>query len=1038
MTRLGPFSTILIIACCAMALLLLAFHQSPSVQAQASTATPVKRSSFVGTSMAISATLPQTQATPLASTAMVTIANTTSTNTKTTPPIGYLTFADQPTISGGEFHLQLADLPQAPTGGQYVLWLLSTLTDTYTLCTFTGADDAGADGDVDITGTVDLNLPLLFNEARITLEPLNDQGRASNKITDTTTLTMSERTVLSALPSPSVIERLRPLLHLYGDQTVITATAEATSPMVGVLSAAQIQIDIAVQHTGFLRNALLQDDIPQARRHAEHIINILDGKNGFMFGDLDRNGLAENPGDGVGVRIYLATGKAALPAVADLFTAAATGTESADDLSATIDDSQALIADMFDKALQIYAADTVTEANRFAGELTSLVDNLNTTVDDVHTQTLQLVSYNFYGPPQSVTLSVNPAPGISTPGISTTGISTTGISTTGISTTGISTTGISTTVIATSTVSTTTSATPTPTSLTITITARATTAEPSTTNSVTSTSEITDTATGIAKPTSVIRLRPTNTSTTTATKATTGILVRSTTATPVPTSTPTLPPTPSATPPATATVVPPLPTVESSALTNPQAGTQWQNPLDGVIYIYVPGGSFGMGSESGEAASPKEEPRHEVTVEGFWLQQTETTNADYGRCVAVGECTPPTNERWDDPAFANHPVSDVTWQQANAYAAWAGGRLPTEAEWERSCRGDDARLYPWGNDEPTDERANYNNLIGDTAPVGSYPTGQSPYGLLDLSGNLWEWTSSIEAAYPYVDSDGREDADDTEANRTVRGGSFYYTNYQIRCAARTGFVPNSANEHIGFRLVLDEPYTVVRNPIDGTIYVYVPGGSFGMGSESGEAASPKEEPRHEVTVEGFWLQQTETTNADYGRCVAAGDCTPPTNSRWDDPAFANHPVSDVTWQQANAYAAWAGGRLPTEAEWERSCRGADERIYPWGNDEPTDERANYNNLIGDTAPIGSYPAGQSPYGLLDLSGNLWEWTSSIEAAYPYDASDGREDADDTAANRTVRGGSFYYTNYQIRCAARTGFVPNSANEHIGFRLVLAR
>ncbi len=213
-----------------------------------------------------------------------------------------------------------------------------------------------------------------------------------------------------------------------------------------------------------------------------------------------------------------------------------------------------------------------------------------------------------------------------------------------------------------------------------------------------------------------------------------------------------------------------------------------------------------MGSTAEEAVSPREVPAHDVTVAGFWLGQSETTNAQYARCVAAAVCTPPANERWDDPAYANHPVSDVSWSQATAYATWAGGRLPTEAEWERACRSDDGRRYPWGNDEPDERRSNYNNTVGDTSPVGSYPAGQSAYGLLDLSGNLWEWTSSSEADYPYDASDGREAAPSTTTDsdkRAVRGGSFYYTSYQIRCAARTGFAPTTANEHIGFRLVFD-------------------------------------------------------------------------------------------------------------------------------------------------------------------------------------------------------------------------------------------
>ena len=406
------------------------------------------------------------------------------------------------------------------------------------------------------------------------------------------------------------------------------------------------------------------------------------------------------------------------------------------------------------------------------------------------------------------------------------------------------------------------------------------------------------------------------------------------------------------------------------------------------------------------------------------------------RITPAGICTPPANNRWDDPTFTNHPVRNIDWMQASTYAAWAGGRLPTEAEWERACRADDGRAYPWGDTAPDETLANYKNAIGDSVPVGSYPAGASAFGPLDLSGNLWEWTSSVAADYPYNATDGREDNAPEAGNRAVRGGSFYYTNYQIRCAARTGFAPATASEHIGLRVVLTEPTTVIRNPLDEALYLYVPGGTFQMGALAAEAASPKEEPRHAVTIDSYWLQETEVTNAQYARCVNVGICTPPADDRWADSTFADHPVRGVDWEQANTYAAWVGGRLPTEAEWERACRGSDVHRYAWGNTMPDETLANYNNSVGDTAPVGSYPAGRGGFGHLDLSGNLWEWTSTVETAYPYNATDGREDSAPEAGNRAVRGGSFYYTNYQIRCAARTGFAPATASDHIGLRVVL--
>jgi formylglycine-generating enzyme required for sulfatase activity len=376
----------------------------------------------------------------------------------------------------------------------------------------------------------------------------------------------------------------------------------------------------------------------------------------------------------------------------------------------------------------------------------------------------------------------------------------------------------------------------------------------------------------------------------------------------------------------------------------------------------------------------------------------------------------------------------VAWEQANTYARWAGGRLPTEAEWEKACRGTDGRLFPWGNQPPTAELANYNNNLGETMPVGSTPDGASPYGLLDMSGNVWEWTSSLDRPYPYRADDGREDPT-AEDNRVARGGSFYYTQYQIRCTSHAGFQPTTADQHYGLRIVLSSPGGIWVNPRDEAEYVYVPGGEFTMGASGSEAVAAQERPEHEVTTDGFWMQRTEVTNAQYARCVAAGACTAPANGQWDDPALAEHPVAYVSWEQATAYATWAGGRLPTEAEWEKACRSDDGRLFPWGNESPTDQTANFDNNVGETMPVGSYPDGASPYGILDLSGNVWEWTSTLERPYPYQSDDGREDLA-AAGKRVARGGSFYYTQYQLRCTARSGFSPTTANPHFGIRVVV--
>ncbi|GAB4570386.1 MAG: formylglycine-generating enzyme family protein [Anaerolineae bacterium] len=183
--------------------------------------------------------------------------------------------------------------------------------------------------------------------------------------------------------------------------------------------------------------------------------------------------------------------------------------------------------------------------------------------------------------------------------------------------------------------------------------------------------------------------------------------------------------------------------------------------------------------------------------------------------------------------------------------------------------------------------------------------------------------------------------------------------------------------------------------------------------------------------------RTEVTNSQYARCVSAGACTPPKNSRWNDPRYASYPVTDVTWQQANAYARWVGGRLPTEAEWEAACRGGIEQVYPWGDSAPTAALANFGGSRGGPVAVGAYPDGASPYGVLDMAGNVAEWTSTLYKTYPYYSDDGREDLS-AAGSRVIRGGSYADGSEGIRCAHRVPRSPDLSGDFIGFRVARDR
>lgn len=223
----------------------------------------------------------------------------------------------------------------------------------------------------------------------------------------------------------------------------------------------------------------------------------------------------------------------------------------------------------------------------------------------------------------------------------------------------------------------------------------------------------------------------------------------------------------------------------------------------GVVYIYIPAGEYRMGSsDSDELVEADEMPQHSVYVDAFWIMQTEVTNEQYRRCVETDACTAPYNDLWNNSSYSQHPVTDVSWNQANNYAEWIGGRLPTEAEWEKACRGIDNRIFPWGNQAPSAKVLNYNGSnLGVTTVVGTYPPGAN--NLYDMAGNVWEWTADwYDGDYyndlPLSNPTGPEEGD----FRVLRGGSWINVNSFVRCANRDWYYPDLYDAIYGFRVVI--------------------------------------------------------------------------------------------------------------------------------------------------------------------------------------------------------------------------------------------
>ncbi|MFZ5902608.1 MAG: SUMF1/EgtB/PvdO family nonheme iron enzyme [Chloroflexota bacterium] len=230
----------------------------------------------------------------------------------------------------------------------------------------------------------------------------------------------------------------------------------------------------------------------------------------------------------------------------------------------------------------------------------------------------------------------------------------------------------------------------------------------------------------------------------------------------------------------------------------------------------------------------------------------------------------------------------------------------------------------------------------------------------------------------------------------------------------------------------------IYRPVDMENYwVTIPAGEFQMGSENGES---DETPVHPVYVDEFQIGKYEVTNRQYAQCAKAGICGGKSDVG-EGKAF--HPVVNVTWYDAVVYCEWVGGRLPTEAEWEKAARGpstgsGDGRTYPWGEGIDCDH-ANYygkdngnDYCIGDTTPVGSYESGKSPYGAYDMAGNVWEWVSSLYMPYPYSLTDGREDLT-ASGSRVLRGGSWNNLDDSVRSSLRLRYIPSVTYDLIGFR-----
>lgn len=270
--------------------------------------------------------------------------------------------------------------------------------------------------------------------------------------------------------------------------------------------------------------------------------------------------------------------------------------------------------------------------------------------------------------------------------------------------------------------------------------------------------------------------------------------------------------------------------------TSPTQADSWTRPKDGAKMVYVPGGTFMMGSDSEDDI-----PKHEVMLDGFWIDRTEVTYAQFKAFVDDNEGLATVEAQGDGEIYRNgawqkdskatwmnpdgteaepgdlHPVVQVSWNNALNYCTWAGGQLPTEAQWEYAARGPDNRIYPWGDDWDG-SRLNFcdvncpmpyrdvsqNDHFDTTAPVGTYPDGASWIGAVDMAGNVWEWVADWYGE-DYYESSGADDnpaGPESGAEKVIRGGGWSTSNRFVDSVNRNSVPPTERRSNRGFRCVL--------------------------------------------------------------------------------------------------------------------------------------------------------------------------------------------------------------------------------------------
>ncbi|MFQ6114561.1 MAG: SUMF1/EgtB/PvdO family nonheme iron enzyme, partial [bacterium] len=413
----------------------------------------------------------------------------------------------------------------------------------------------------------------------------------------------------------------------------------------------------------------------------------------------------------------------------------------------------------------------------------------------------------------------------------------------------------------------------------------------------------------------------------------------------------------------------------------------------------------------------------------FYISKYGVTNKEYLQFIKkTGYDCPPHWEKNEDPPYPegtdDYPVTSITWYDAQEYCKWAGLRLPTDDEWERAARGQDGRHYPWGDEYDSEKCNSAESGMTGTVPVDAYEEGQSPDGVYQTTGNVWEWTEPSKVF-----------------NCGIRGGSYLEPCEMAGltfCKTMKISVQHK-QENIGFRIAIsyapDDKEKEIK--LKEHSLVLIPAGSFIKGCPDNEANKVKQLAQGfgfvpdsfvkahalmKIEIPSFYIGKYAVTNEEYLKFVQ--ETGHPFPKHWikgkREPfpeAFKKYPVVNVSFEDAQKFCEWLGSgvRLPTGDEWEKAARGTDGRVYPWGNEFDPSKCNCAEGRSSGLASVDSYDSGKSPYGIFNMVGNAQELVND---------------------SKHIRGGSFK-TSCEIH--GLTSFFmetdPDYLKEDVGFRPV---